>query len=244
MLFDDRAKYFGLVFGVAFSALLISQQSSFCVGLINTTPGVLYDVNEADIWVMDPRTETIDSSVAMPEKALGQVRGVAGVKWAVPFFKGNATLQGADGLQQVSSLFGVDESSLVGLPREMVAGSLESIRRPGAVFVDEAGYRLLWPGEPVRVDRVLEINDRRAIITGVVRSSPQFASNMAIFTTYKTALTLSPGGRQRLSFVLVGAEEGLNTEHVSQAISEKTGLRALPRGDFIGSTLLYFLRTT
>lgn len=44
MLFGDRAKYPGLIFGVAFSALLISQQSTFCVGLINTTPGLLYGI--------------------------------------------------------------------------------------------------------------------------------------------------------------------------------------------------------
>ena len=55
MLFGDRAKYLGLVFGVAFATLLVTQQGGLFVGLMTRTSSVIADVREADIWVMDPQ---------------------------------------------------------------------------------------------------------------------------------------------------------------------------------------------
>jgi len=54
MLFHDRAKFVGLVLGVAFSTLLINQQLGIFIGLISRAGAVVVDVPEADIWVMDP----------------------------------------------------------------------------------------------------------------------------------------------------------------------------------------------
>jgi hypothetical protein len=54
MLFHDRAKYLGLVLGVAFSTLLINQQLGIFIGLITRAGAVIVDVPQADVWVMDP----------------------------------------------------------------------------------------------------------------------------------------------------------------------------------------------
>ena len=54
MLFHDRAKYMGLVLGVAFSTLLINQQLGIFIGLITRAGAVIVDVPQADVWVMDP----------------------------------------------------------------------------------------------------------------------------------------------------------------------------------------------
>ncbi len=57
MLLGDRAKYLAIVAGIAFSALLIAQQSAIFCGLMRRTVGQLRDVTDADIWVMDPSVE-------------------------------------------------------------------------------------------------------------------------------------------------------------------------------------------
>ncbi len=54
MLFHDRAKYLGLVIGVAFSTLLINQQMGIFLGLLSRAGAIITDIPEADIWVMDP----------------------------------------------------------------------------------------------------------------------------------------------------------------------------------------------
>ena len=88
MLLGDRAKYLGLVFGISFATLLMSQQVSIFIGLMARTASQIIDVREADIWVMDPRVQYIDEIKPLPDKQLPRVRGVPGVEWAVPFFKG------------------------------------------------------------------------------------------------------------------------------------------------------------
>jgi putative ABC transport system permease protein len=50
MLTGDFVKYLGMVFGVAFSTLLIAQQSSVFLGLVDRAATSVRDVRDADIW--------------------------------------------------------------------------------------------------------------------------------------------------------------------------------------------------
>ena len=61
-------------------------------------------------------------------------------------------------------LMGMDDATLVGAPRKLKLGTLADIRRPDAIIVDEAGYRELWPGEPLTLGKTLEMNDRRGVV--------------------------------------------------------------------------------
>jgi putative ABC transport system permease protein len=157
MLTGDRAKFFGIVLGLTFAALLIDQQGSIFCGLMCRTAGQVYDITGADLWVMDPNVRYIDDVKPMIENNLYRVRGVAGVEWAVPLYKGNARAKlnstGADGtrhqvIEQVI-LLGLDDASLVGAPppARMLAGELVDLRRPDAVVVDFTRLRKLYPGE-------------------------------------------------------------------------------------------------
>ena len=90
MLTGDKAKFFGIVLGLTFAALLITQQGSIFCGLMCRTAGQVFDLQGADLWVMDPNVRFIDDVKPMVENNLYRVRGVDGVKWAVPLYKGNA----------------------------------------------------------------------------------------------------------------------------------------------------------
>src|SRR5258705_4005954 len=97
MLTGDRAKYLGLVFAIAFSSFLLENQVSIFCGVLKRTSSQILDVTDAPIWVMDPRTEYIDEVKPLTSNALLRVRGVAGVKRALPLFKGLPRLHAADG---------------------------------------------------------------------------------------------------------------------------------------------------
>ena len=60
MLTGDRSKYFGLIFGVTFATLLMSQQLSIFLGIMKRTGSQILDVRDADIWVMDNKVRYID----------------------------------------------------------------------------------------------------------------------------------------------------------------------------------------
>src|SRR3954451_15568507 len=88
MLVGDRPKFYGIVMGLTFAALLIMQQGSIFCGLMLRTAAQITDITGADLWVMDPNVRYIDDVKPMIENNLYRVRGVEGVLWAVPLYKG------------------------------------------------------------------------------------------------------------------------------------------------------------
>ena len=118
MLLGDRAKYLGLIFAIAFSSFLMSHQSSIFAGIMDRTTSQIKDVHDANIWVMDRYTQYFDEVKALTDSDVYRVRGVAGVEWAVPLFKGQPRAKGPDGNFRVVILMGLDDATLVGAPRD------------------------------------------------------------------------------------------------------------------------------
>jgi putative ABC transport system permease protein len=175
MLVGDKAKFFGIIFGLTFAALLINQQGSIFCGLMCRTAGQIFDITGVDLWVMDGNVRYIDDVKPMIENNLYRVRGVDDIEWAVPLYKGNGRAKvnsyGQDRdyltgkprldpktgkpalvrhevIEQVI-LLGLDDSSLVGAPptSRIFAGVLSDLRKPDAVLIDNTRLAKLFPGE-------------------------------------------------------------------------------------------------
>ncbi|NBV42999.1 ABC transporter permease, partial [bacterium] len=174
MLLGDRAKYLGLIFGVTFATLLMSQQVSIFIGLMSRTANTIFDVTEVDVWVMDPRVRYIEEVEPLRDVELSNVRSVPGVKWAVPLYKGLSTIRMPDGLTQQVQLIGVDDVSLVGLSQKMVLGEGRVIQNPQVAMIDQNGYKFTWPNQPLRLGREIELNDNRLILNAIVDAPPTF----------------------------------------------------------------------
>ncbi len=259
MLTGDRAKYLGIVAGVTFAALLIAQQASIACGLLLRTTSTILDIADVDLWVMDPNVEFIDELKPLPESDLYRVQGVPGVAWAVRFYKGQGRIKlgvgskgsGVPAQFQQAIVLGLDDATLVGAPREMVLGSLADLRKPDAVIMDINGFKYLWPDEPLAVGKVLEMNDRRAVIVGLCRASDTFMTFPILYTRYRQALAFVPQERKVMSAVLCGVESGHDPREVCRGIERRTrlkggkpGLKALTREEFKWATIGYFTRRT
>jgi putative ABC transport system permease protein len=146
MLTGDRVKYFGLIFGVAFSALLIAQQATLFVGLMLRASSPVWDVTDADVWVMDPKAQQVDGTLPLPSTDLFRVRGVPGVAWAVPMLREAASVRTNEGRLERVSIIGVDDVSLVGLPQRMLVGRKDALAAPDNILVDGIGIEKLYPG--------------------------------------------------------------------------------------------------
>jgi len=246
MLTGDRAKYMALIFAISFSSFLITQQASIFGGLMNRTRSQILDVTDADIWVMDPATQYVDEVYALKDTDLERVRGVPGVRWAVPFFKGQARAKAPDGKFRLGILLGLDDASLAGAPepRKMILGSIDSLRDPDAVLIDESGYHFFFPGEPLRLGKTFEMNDHRARVVGIVDASPPFATFPVFYTRYSLALNYVGRERKLLSFVLVKAAPGVQLQELTRRIDLATGLKALTGNAFGWMTIRYYLTHT
>lgn len=246
MLIGDRAKYFALVFGIAFATLLMSQQVSIFIGLMTRTASQVLDVREADIWVMDPRVNYVDEVEPLADQALGRVRSIVGVEWAVPFYKGLAILRTPDGLLNQISLLGVDDETLVGAPRKWLKGDLSSLKEPDAIVFDAEGAAFIWPGENAAdvVGREAEINDYRVAVRGIADASAPFITFPIAYTRYSIATRITPPTRNKMSFVLVRAKDSSQARALATRISAETGLQALTRIDFAWRSVKYYLTRT
>jgi putative ABC transport system permease protein len=244
MLLWDRAKYLGLIFAIAFSSFLMSHQSSIFVGILNRTTSQIQDVHDANIWVMDKYTQYFDEVKALTDSDVYRVRGVAGVEWAVPLFKGQPRAKGPDGTFRVVILMGLDNATLIGAPRNMVLGDINSLREPDSIIVDRTGYEFFFPGQPMTLGRTLEMNDHRVKIVGICNSSAPFTNFPVFYTRYSQAITYVGRERNLMTFVLAKAAPGVSDAEACRRISAATGLRAETPSEFGWRTIVYYLKHT
>jgi len=261
MLTGDRSKYLGIIFGVTFATLLMSQQMSIFLGIMARTASQIEDVREADVWVMDSKVRYIDEIPALPDDTLQRVRGVPGVAWAVRMFKGNVRCRLEAGKFRNAILFGLDDATLIGAPPKMLAGEFNGLRVPDGVIVDKAGYEYMWPEEKAtiktegyKLGKLFEMNDRRAVLVGVCQVSMPFTSQPIMYTRYSQATLYAPRERNLMSFVLAKAADGVAPEEMCRRIQDRTTanrvtgeevrLKARTQDQFFWDTIWYFMGST
>jgi len=244
MLTGDRSKYFGLIFAIAFCTFLLENQTSIFAGILKRTGSQILDVTDAEVWVMDPKTEYWDQTKALKDTDLTRVRGVPGVAWAVRLFKGNPVARTLNGKFAVAVLVGIDDASLSGAPRKMLLGSWQRLREPDSVVIDQSGYVLLFPGEPLQLGRTLEMNDHRVTVVGISDASAPFLNVPIMHTRYSEAVNFLGRERTQLSFIIARPLEGTSPEKLAASIAGATALRARTTQQFVWDCVIYYLRNT
>ena len=141
-------------------------------------------------------------------------------------------------------IYGLDDNALVGLPREFAVGAPQDLRNPDAIAMDLPGFKKLWPNDPVQPGKVIELNDRRAVVVAVLRTLPPFQTQPLIYTRYSLALAYTNNGRNQMSYILAKAADGVSPKDVSAAITRRTSLKAMPADEFRWATMMYFLKNT
>jgi putative ABC transport system permease protein len=244
MLMGDRVKYFGLIFGIAFATLLMTQQVSIFAGLLAWGANPVLDVREAQVWVMDKRVRQAEEGLAISDAELYRVRSVDGVDWAVPYFRATTTLKTADGTVNALTLIGVDNASLVGLPPDNRAAAAEAIRGRNALVLDRTLVGRIWKDGRNPVGEVIEINDNRVTVAALTDSLPTFSGLPVGYMKFTDAITITPPERNKLSFVLARAKAGVTPEELAQRITAQTGLKAQTRAQFAGAGVDFIVTNT
>jgi len=255
MLMGDKLKFIGLVAGLAFATLLITQQASILVGMAKQTQTFIDETRAAggpDLWVMDPQVEFSEDAKPLSDTALYRVRGIEGVEWGVPLYKGWLKGRLPDGTLLTVIIVGVDDATLIGAPTEVRAPArVEDLRRDRAIFVEERDLgtkfqmsRLKSGPRALRIGDSLSINDVEVTVVGTHRQSPSFFWDPVIYTTYSRALRMAPPERRLMNFVLAKVKPGYAIEDVKLRIERATGLVARGNDEFKRVTSGYILEKT
>jgi putative ABC transport system permease protein len=253
MLVGERGKYLGIILGISFASLIMTQQPSIFIGILTRTYSFITDISLPDIWVMDPKVQYIDDSKPLPSTQLYRVAGVDGVEWAKPLLKTTIQARLPNGAFQACNLIGIDDATLIGGPAEMHEGKVENLRRSDSVIVNLEGARDKlaapppFPGgkkEPLKIGQTLELNDHAVVNVGIAVTTRTFQSLPVIYTTYSRAIQYTPPQRNLLSFILVKAKPGEDLKALTKRITERTKLAAYTRDEFITNSVKYYLKNT
>lgn len=251
MLVGDTAKYLGILFSLAFTTFLITQQGATMLGILSSTTSFVDNIGGVDLWVVDPRVQNVDDIKALTDTQVNRVRSIPGVAWAVPLYKGTIRARLPDGTSQNCQIIGLDDSTLIGAPTVMLSGQLSDLRNADAILIDEEAARgkLAQTGpdgqsRPASIGYTFELNDHRATVVGVYRGQRNFQSQPVVYTTYNRAKTILPNERKMLSYVLVRLQPGADVGNVRALILQSTGLRAYTGEQFSAASLAWFIRNT
>jgi putative ABC transport system permease protein len=253
MLVGDRGRFLGIILGLSFASLIMTQQPGIFVGIMTRAFSFITDLGLPDIWVMDPTVQYIDDVKPMPETYLYRVASVEGVAWAKRLFKGTIQARLHNGTFQTCNLIGVDDTTMIGAPAVMLQGKVENLRYTDGIIVNEEGAldKLANPPAspggpkiPLRVGQELELNNHRVVVVGIAKTTRTFQSQPVVYTTYSNATIYSPPQLNLLSFILVKAKPGADLKALCKRIKRLTGLAAYTKDEFKDLTVRYYLKYT
>ncbi|MFZ9856214.1 MAG: ABC transporter permease [Limisphaerales bacterium] len=240
MLRNDRAKFGAMIVAVALAVFLMQNQAAILSSILLMTASQIRDVEDANLWVTEPDVECFDQAKPVRDIALHQVRGTPGVAWAMPLLKIDTIARTRGGKLSTVSVLGVEDSSLVGLPRRMRLGSAEAIRERDTVLIDPGGFSLLFPGEPPSLGKTLRIHNRTLKVVGISDASPPFTGLPLLHTSRTTAAQLNVGEERSTTFILARSVAGADPIEVCRRIAGRTRLRARTTDGFARDAMWFY----
>lgn len=243
MLFGDRAKYLMLLCGLTFAVMLIVQQGSIFWGLMIWSQSSVSNLN-VPIWVTDPGIAQVDEVKPIADTAVDRVRSVPGVEWAVPLYKGLLRARLSNGDYHQITLTGLESSTLIGRPAEVLEGRFEDVLQPDAVVLDQWAVERMGGPSVIKIGTVFELNDKLARVVAIAKTQKSFTNIPVVYTTYERAIRYVPRERRTLSYVLAKAKDGVPVSEVTTRIHEQTGLGAYTAEDFGWKTIGWVLKNT
>jgi putative ABC transport system permease protein len=259
MLVADRAKFFGLLFGITFTSFLVTFAASYFSGFMTHGFSLVSENSAADVWVMDPAVDSVEQTINIPDSALLQVRSVEGVRYAAPLALGTVDARFPNGRFQTFQVIGVDDATLTGVP-PIVGANASELRASNTVIVDDGGTdgKLQtpianadkWPHDGAHLDvptRELAKGDELLVNEQLVRvlarsdTLSRFPPRPLLYTTLANAARLLPAERHTLTFVMASAAAGVLPRELARRIERRTGLRARSADDFKADTVNWYL---
>src|SRR5579872_4877759 len=182
-LFHDRVRLIVTVTGIVFAVVLIVVELGLFVGFTKTTSSLI-DHSGADLWVTSRHVPYVELGVPFSERKLYQVRAVPGVQEAQKIISRWSQWKRADGRQESVQIIGIDPDSTLARPWNLVQGTVEDLKRPDAVIMDDIYKEKLGA---THTSELFEINGRRARIVGFTHGISSFTTSPYVFTTFKNA---------------------------------------------------------
>ena len=240
-LFHDKIRLTVTLTGIVFAVVLIVVELGLFVGFTSTTSGLI-DHSNVDLWVTSKHVPYIELGAPFSERKLYQVKAVPGVAEAQKFITRWTQWQRPDGRQESVQIVGTNPDSTLGRPWNLIEGSVDDLKTPNAILVDELYKEKLGV---TRVGEVFEINHRRARVVGFTRGIRAFTTSPYIFTSFKNAQDYAAMPADQAVYLQVKVAPGANVHEVQREIQQRVrDVDVVTNRQFSRMTQVYWMFTT
>ncbi len=240
-LFHDKVRLTVTLTGIVFAVVLIVVELGLFVGFSTTTSNLI-DHAAADLWVSSPKVPYVEMGVPFSERKLNQVRAVPGVADAQKLISQWTQWKLHDGSQESVQIIGFNPDSGLGRPWNLVAGSVEDLKDPDAVILDELYKQKLGV---TRIGEIFEVRGRRARVVGFTRGIRSFTTSPYVFSTFKHAQDFAGAREDKTTYILVKVAPGVSVAQVRQGIlANVKDVEVYTTAQFSSMTRFYWMFTT
>ncbi|HYN16238.1 MAG TPA: ABC transporter permease [Terriglobales bacterium] len=240
-LFHDKVRLTVTLTGIVFAVVLIVVELGLFVGFTETTSS-LVDHSGADLWVTSKHVPYVELGAPFSERKLYQVKAVPGVKEADKFINRWTEWKRPDGRRESVQIVGFNPESGLGGPWSLVEGSVENLKVPDSIIVDDVYKQKLGV---TRVGEVFEINGHRARVVGFTHGIRAFTTSPYVFTTFKRAQDFGRVQADQTIYVLVKTEPGADVNQVRREILARVrNVEVYTSPQFSRMTQVYWMFTT
>ena len=241
MLFGSRGRYVALIFGLSIAVFLSTQQVAILLGVLHRATGPLQYIGAADLWVVSRETSSIDYLREMHDRQLMRVRSVAGIEWAEPMIAVKVVSEQPGGGYCNVHLIGLERSSKIGKPPQIIEGDFAHLDLPDTVFLEVSGRKNL-PG--IGIGDVIYFSGRRARVVGTCRARTGIEGRPIFYTSLENVRRFIPAVERRLSIILVKVNAGADLDAVCRAVRRLPDITAFRAEDFRWQSMLYIMLRT
>jgi putative ABC transport system permease protein len=240
MMFHDKLKLCGTLFGVVFAVVLANQQLGTFLGLLYKNVMLVENV-PADLWILPSGSETLDLGRLLSTSALDVARGNPDVAAAEPLIYFGAAVKLPDGGTQAVSLIGTAYPRYLGGPWNLVAGETSALSRPDTMIFEDSERETLGG---LNVGSTREVSGRRVTVGGFTWGLIPFGPSFA-FADYELARELSRLPRDQTSVVLVKIRPGADLAQVKADLARRAPETVVfTRAELKGKIVKYILTKT
>jgi putative ABC transport system permease protein len=240
-LFHDKVRLTVTLTGIVFSVVLIVVQLGLFLGFTTATSNLI-DHSGADLWITSKNVPYVEQGVAFSERKLNQVRAVPGVDDAQKLIARWTQWKRHDGGQDSVQIVGINVDDPMERPWNLVQGSVQDLKSPDAVILDELYKQKLGVAN---VGEVFEIGGHRARVVGFTRGIRSFTTSPYVFTTFKNAQNYASLREDQTMFILVKVAPGANLEQVRRdLLSNVKDVEVFKTSEFSRMTTFYWMFTT
>ncbi len=240
MMFHDRLKLVGTLFGVVFAVVLGNFQMGTFLALVFKNR-MFVENTPVDIWVAPPGTRQFQGATPLTDAQLNRARATEGVEWAEPLLLTQAQLKLPNGGAEAVSLVGTRAPRFAGGPWNVVAGSTQALTAPDAMMFEDSDREKLGG---LNLGSVRELSGHKVQVVGFTWGLLPFAPSYA-FAELSLAKEIAKFPDDKHSFLLVQVKPGESVDAVRARLqAAMPDTRVMTRAEYMKEILVYLLTAT